>query len=326
MLWSKSCAKDFLTKYALGLFCKEFDRIDDYHVSRTNEREWFCMKKEYFDKNGKETIVPSFVRSRKITLDAEGFMNCSCGRTREYLMPCVHICAVVKEEKYFVPDVFHIRWAKEYSYFFGKDADSNNKEKSEKMHSIIKKTRLNNYKNGMYRGIDLSASSFLVDLGSYVMNEEEDEQSAYMKYIYEKSTSTGILRNSFSLETFITEKDFIASANVYEAGNSELQNFSLFTQEEFSDNRCISLELDSCLSLSAYEQTNQHYQDALKMAVTQNQIDELNLVLASFVHKQIAATGSHGDNKGKTLCYGENYSYSKSNAKRHKFLYERIMK
>ena len=116
--WSNSNVRDVLTPYALGLFCKNFDRQKDYYTTRISEYEWISLYKDHFEKEDISFNCPSFIRVRKVTLSKNGFMNCDCGKTGEFLLPCAHICSVVKEDKYFTPDTFHVRWHHHFSYAY----------------------------------------------------------------------------------------------------------------------------------------------------------------------------------------------------------------
>ena len=67
----------------------------------------------------------TFKRLRVVTLDMNGFMNCSCGFLNRCLMPCTHIYCVLDDINYIQPDLFHIRWWKHFNYMFRVSDDSN---------------------------------------------------------------------------------------------------------------------------------------------------------------------------------------------------------
>ena len=152
---SKCQVKDILTKYALGLFCKNFDRRLRYITIVINENEWLVPHVAIFEKDSSKTNTPQFQRIRKVTLDEKGFLNCSCGKTNEYLLPCVHICRIVNDESFFGPTQFHIRWHKDFCYYY--DTDFGNDlypEKVKLMRDILNETRKNHYNvMGEYRGL-----------------------------------------------------------------------------------------------------------------------------------------------------------------------------
>ena len=45
VMWSRCTVKDVLTKYALGLFCKNFDRRLDYLPLSLNQTEWLVLQR-----------------------------------------------------------------------------------------------------------------------------------------------------------------------------------------------------------------------------------------------------------------------------------------
>ena len=59
-----------------------------------------------------------FQRVRKVSIDAEGYMSCSCGYVQRMLMPCQHICKIIDDPSAYVPAMFHIRWHKLFYYYF----------------------------------------------------------------------------------------------------------------------------------------------------------------------------------------------------------------
>ena len=48
--WSRARVKNDLTKYSLGLFCKNFDKKENYFTVRVGENEWLSMFNEEFSK------------------------------------------------------------------------------------------------------------------------------------------------------------------------------------------------------------------------------------------------------------------------------------
>jgi hypothetical protein len=96
--WSRARVKNDITKYSLGLFCKNFNKKRNYFTAQVGEHEWLSMYNEGFSTKKSKMEAPSFKRLRTITVDRDGFMNCSCGKTSEYLLPCKHICSLVNNE------------------------------------------------------------------------------------------------------------------------------------------------------------------------------------------------------------------------------------
>ena len=118
-LWSNSLTKDFLTEYAEGLACKNFDNRIFYESRRIDVNTWLVMSKKSMlrnEQNMQHGIV--FQRVRKVIIDVEGFMSCSCGYVQRMMMPCCHICSIIDNSLLYVPSMFHIRWHKSYYYYY----------------------------------------------------------------------------------------------------------------------------------------------------------------------------------------------------------------
>ena len=61
--WTSATVKDVLSKYALGLFCQNFDKRLEYHIERVGERKWLCMHNECFTSEKEKNFIPNFIRS-----------------------------------------------------------------------------------------------------------------------------------------------------------------------------------------------------------------------------------------------------------------------
>ena len=77
--------------------------------------KWFVLAKnvgviQKLDDNA----VIKYDRVRKVLIDCEGYMSCSCGYVQRMLMPCRHICAVIGNPAYYIPSMFHVRWYKKF--------------------------------------------------------------------------------------------------------------------------------------------------------------------------------------------------------------------
>ena len=110
-LWSNSNTKDVLVPYAEGLACGNFDEREYYNMHRATEYCWYVLNKEAGTIRPNDDIQNNikFDRVRIVLLDVNQFMSCSCGYVQRYFMPCRHICAVLKDIKYYDPAFFHIR-------------------------------------------------------------------------------------------------------------------------------------------------------------------------------------------------------------------------
>ena len=321
--WSSTDARKFLTKYALGLFCKNYDRRKEYFTRRINMFEWLSMREDDFEIKNDENFTPEFLHCRKITIDDDGYMNCSCGKTNEYLLPCVHICSVINDDEKFTPDCFHIRWHKQFAYHYGTESIfQGNEEQRLLLKGVLTDTRSNSYHtDGFYRGIDLKNNDFLRDLETYHFEDDRSDKIDFMKFVHEQSKKKPFLKNSVGVNDF-RMYEFVAT----EETNLTNDTFSLFTQELYEDNTTLTSEVNKknqrLNESSAYHQTYSAYEAALSMSNNQETIEKLRLLLVKFVHNEIAISGKHTQSKGDTVLYGENLMKANRTAKRHKFLYE----
>ena len=114
MIRSKAKVRNDLTKYALGHFNDNFDKKLEYEHYKVNDSEWLVVH-ESFGK-GTNCGFPTFDRVRSVQVSQDGYMNCSCGKTGEYLLPCVHICRVIDNNEMFTSEMFHVRWHKLFNH------------------------------------------------------------------------------------------------------------------------------------------------------------------------------------------------------------------
>jgi len=126
--WTRSKTNRFLTRYMEGLAIKNFDLRGKYYTCYAAYRTWYVISKRTIDDYLSEVKSPNvglkndhtkFDRVHIVSVDIEGFMNCTCGYVHEFLAPCRHLMAVLDNIEYLVPSLFHIRWWKHFNYFFG---------------------------------------------------------------------------------------------------------------------------------------------------------------------------------------------------------------
>ena len=143
--WSKSKTSEYLTDYAEGLACSNFDRRHQYTKKYIGNKMWLvCRSRLFHDKY--ETLMDNyalketrFLRVREVFIDDTNFMTCSCQYVQRWFMPCVHMCKVIQDMEHFTPELFHIRWWKHYHYFLKNNDNSNQNESTIKdMSSSLK--------------------------------------------------------------------------------------------------------------------------------------------------------------------------------------------
>ena len=135
LLWINSDIAKHLTKYAAGLGCSLWDRRTEYYFCRNEKSSmkysWYVISRVNYDRANQPWIgdtctndigtPPSFMRVRTVGICDDGYMNCTCGFPSQYMMPCVHICSVLNDTKFFKPNLFGIRWWKQFNYYHKKD-------------------------------------------------------------------------------------------------------------------------------------------------------------------------------------------------------------
>ena len=324
--WSRAQIRNHITKYSLGLFCKNFDNRKNYHTVRVGEFEWLSIHKDDFSKKESKMEAPSFKRVRSIVVDKDGFMNCSCGKIGEYLLPCKHICSVVNDDKYFTLDTFHIRWHKQFGLLHGSSfGDENLPEQTKLISELFDATRRSHYqRNGMYKGVPMKGNNFLKSLPEFKSIDPLDEKVKFMLHVKDESGKKPVTSTSTSLDMYSSTTPVVTNL----VNCDLLGDFSLLSQEEFQEcESLVPLSKRICHKddeSSAYHQTNDGFEKALDMVTTKEDVDEINMFFFNFVNKRIAARKRHNQTVGDTVLFGENLKIGTKIEKRHKFLYETL--
>ena len=111
--------KETLTDYAEGIACNNFDTRKNYNVRRIDTNKWFVLANNVGKRRKlHDDEVKKYDRVRKVFIDSEGYMSCSCGYVQRMLMPCRHLCAVIGNPSYYIPSMFHVRWYKKCFYYY----------------------------------------------------------------------------------------------------------------------------------------------------------------------------------------------------------------
>ena len=299
ILWSRSVSKSLLTDYAEGIFISNFDKgLTDYVVTPINTHLWYVVHKESaHSPQLKDSSPRCYLRVRIVKMSPNNFLVCSCGYCHQYLIPCKHICAVVKDVKHFTPKSFHMRWWKHFNYFFGKSYGATHAPKTvELMKRYFTEMKLNNFdSNGNYLGVNMNGSSFLQRDTSKDMEEYMCENHAmydeYMKFILDKSIIGVVLLGSYTLSDFKTKKE------VEEANNRECDGdggvFSVLNEEvsfnlngesisQLSQTRCDvdeSNDIDIPRHGTAYNQLYPVFDRLIQNVRTQ---DQINIAIETF--------------------------------------------
>ena len=156
-----------------------------------NEAEKSKSKKEI------ESSPIKFDRCRLVTID-NGHTTCSCGNTQQYLMPCRHICAVIREKRYMVSELYNIRWFKTFAYYFLQEYSYELfPTVLPKMTSIFNETKHNHFckLTGRYKGPYVKDTQFYNNI--YINYEvNHNDTYAFMNAVRSKSITNAVVHNS----------------------------------------------------------------------------------------------------------------------------------
>ena len=168
-IWTKSQTADYLEDYTEGLCVKAFDSRTNICVVYDGNQTWLAVRRGLMTEHESNSDsctnmeTTAFDRFRKITIDAKGFMICSCGNVHRYLGPCKHIMAVLDDDKYVIADLFHIRWWKAYNcYYHNEFAAKEIPDLHDKLDEAFRITQSSCYNSdSTYRGCNVSNTGFM---------------------------------------------------------------------------------------------------------------------------------------------------------------------
>lgn len=197
----------FLQMLLAGLTLKNFDLKDQYNCCYVGDRKWLLLSKihsqdqhlddedSFFCHDCIPKTYPKYCRVYIVTIYSCGHMNCSCGYVQDYLGPCIHIMKVLNKIDNLVPSLFHIRWWKQYNYYFG--SKFGNSQKLEKMHKCMRD--LGNEiaeqsfdANGKFKGCFIGNSPFGNEIHSLEVDKTSDIYNLMMM-IQKYTVETGCL-------------------------------------------------------------------------------------------------------------------------------------
>ena len=181
---------EYLTKYMLDIAAKNFDARLLYYARKISSCEFWVTRKSIHDHHDEENqIIPvtQFDKVHVVSINGQ-FISCSCGYVNQYLSPCRHVMAVLREEQNLTYTLYHYRWWKQYDYFYLKNFTENSIMQDpaivaleKKLNKWISFTVSNGfYENGEYKGCYLE-QKVVDDLTR--MHIEEDDVYETMKKI-----------------------------------------------------------------------------------------------------------------------------------------------
>ena len=338
VLWSNSNTKQILTEYAEGLACNNFDRRLLYHVRQISQHQWMVIYKEsILSKSGKISSGVSFQRVRKVTIDRDGYMTCTCGYVQRMLMPCTHVCAVIGNMEYYEPSMFHIRWYKMFNYYY-RDVEKNEfcLKTNGAVENLLLVTRENGYHaDGKYKGIYAKGTKFYEKCENYVPST--DPITKLMQYIDKRICDKGpiIMDNPISIELFeeraAGNKEVVVSDLIDDITDNDMSmGFGGSSQVEgnLSQNALLYQEDDYNTSgndESYYSTALPLFRDMINTCHNKKVFEECMMLMRNQIAKNLSSKSRNQEELSteSVHLYGENKT-SKKSVKRHKTIGEKI--
>ena len=134
---------EYLTKYMLDIAAKNFDARLLYYARKISSCEFWVTRKSIHDHHDEENqIIPvtKFDKVHVVSINGQ-FISCSCGYVNQYLSPCRHVMAVLKEEQNLTYTLYHYTWWKQYDYFYLKIFTENSIMKDPAIVALDKKLK-----------------------------------------------------------------------------------------------------------------------------------------------------------------------------------------
>ena len=173
--WSQSLTSEYLTNYAEGIACSNFDRISEYIKKRIETRKWFVVHKNFVSTSNDIDInnvmkQTRFIRVRVVTLTHSNHLTCDCGYPKRMLMPCVHICCIVEDILYYTIELFNLKWWKHFNYYYKLGSSKYDEQTRKSLDEALQKSRIDDFdsNNGKYLGVPLNGTPLLEKLMNHI--------------------------------------------------------------------------------------------------------------------------------------------------------------
>ena len=194
----------YLTKYMVDIAAKNFDSRLLYYVRKISSFEYWVMRKTIHDDTEgscNASPVTKFDKVHVVSIDGQ-FISCSCGYVNQYMCPCRHVMAVLKEEHNINYTLFHYRWWKQYDYFYLKNFTENSIMDDPTIVSLCKKLKawitftVSNgfYGNGEYKGCYLENN--VVDELKIMELQDDEVHDTMKKLVYYTMDVGPVIRHS----------------------------------------------------------------------------------------------------------------------------------
>lgn len=274
-----------------------------------------------------------------------GYMSCTCGYKKRFLMPCRHMCAIINDPKKYTPNLFHIRWYMTYNYYFKRPFAQQKvpgvAAALTEMHETTLKTGFNP-STGEYRGVPVTNTLFLQSLPPFEENLEETtsktsklETYEFMKRIYDETIVKPVVRGTILKDdSKIQHHNDIGDDLVFAddsdnniipatmGGNSEITAVKTIQRLAMEDEPTPDIHRNDMAQLRLMP----IFQEAMATCTNGEQIDRLFDAITHCNHLNLRDAASKSKKRdGGTQLYCEgNYKHRKQ--PRHRYGFEKCKK
>ena len=292
-LWSKSNTSSYLTTYAEGIMCDIFDRRNQYTNIRISSHNWLVVHKNSIEDSIKGTWdstkiynTMKFTRLRKVSIDSDGFMSCTCEFPSRWLLPCSHICNVIDKKEYFIPELMHIRWWKHFNYLYKNNCKEKKGTSQDKLYETLEMVRSTHFcsQTGKYKGVPLQHNKFLYDVVNKPFISESMDTNEYydeIKAINQMKINDGLslirgssmhdkyrvykLQNVGNVISFDNISDYDHIVSSIQESKNNLQNIGVGSKVETSlSQQRIDMDIENYNSDDEFDITSKNSEDTIK--------------------------------------------------------------
>ena len=344
---------EVLTKYMVDIVAKNFDARDNYHVRRKSDELFWVISKSSLEKPERLSCIPSFIHLHEVTIDGS-FITCSCGYVNQYLSPCRHVMAVIKDKQNLSHELVHYRWWKQFEYYYRRDFANDEilsrpeikamRDKMEQWVSFIDDNAFD--VDGNFRGCYLSddnlkrirMTEYLNDTIFSLMKRFKLRISRYGALVKENVSIEELLNGTH--RTKYAEENQAADINPNEvdgfSGDMSMdislsqQETDKVTIDNEGDNPSYDLndeflgevnEVEECLTERGSDAWH-HTQEALNVIKTKQQELEWIQLAINFKYKHLKQNSKDRDDVD-TSVFGSDLTNTRAEGKRKRYIYER---
>ena len=298
--------------------------------------QWFVLSKQVCTRPNHETYEPlKYDRVRIVTINTDGYMSCSCGYIQRMLMPCRHVCAIIKEVEFYTPSLFHIRWYKLYNYYYKNNRATMNgcKNMKDALETLLLSTRSNAYNTvGKYKGIYIKGTPFHTFLLSQSFIPVEDNVSHLMDNIINETNQCGYaLSRCYTMNPNIqilksTHDEMNNSAKKFQAnefgGNASVSVHLSQDNQQYQEDNDVNIDVNDN---SYYKRGLPLYEDMMRSCTNEKQLQECLTLMSAQHYKHVAEKGTNASygTVGTLQLFGEDRT-NRKHIGRHKTFAENL--